>query len=65
MIKLTFKVLLVQAGLTQGKLARKIGTSQQKVSRWARGSQPEYYYLPLLVTALGVDMETVVRSFLA
>jgi len=60
-----FKVLLIRAGLTQGKLAKKIGTSQQMVSRWVQGRQPEYYYLPLLASALGVDIEAVVKSFLA
>ena len=58
------KDLLRKAAMSQSRLARKIGTSQQKVSRWINGSQPEYYYLPLLAEALEVSVEAVVRSFL-
>ena len=59
-----FKILILKADFTQEELAKKLGTSQQNVSRWAQGCQPDYYYLPQMSEALGVNIETIVRAFL-
>lgn len=56
------KILILKAGLTQDKLAKKLGTYQQKVASWINGSQPDYIYLPKLSEILGVTIEDVVNA---
>lgn len=59
-----FKILILKAGLTQDKLAKKLGTYQQKVASWVNGSQPDYIYLPKLAELFGVKIEDVVMAFI-
>lgn len=54
----------LRAGLTQGQLARRAGTTQSAISRWERGgSTPGFETLARLVDACGlrlrVDLESV------
>lgn len=50
------------AGLTQGQLAKMIGTTQAMICRWERGERtPKLSSLQRLATALGVDWTDLVQ----
>ena len=48
----------LELGLSQGKLARAIGTDQSKVSHWEAGHcEPKVFNALLLAKALGTTVE--------
>ena len=56
--------LRTRAGIgKQSELSRRLGISQQTVSRWERGlSRPRDKEIPLLATVLAADQEALFRA---
>jgi DNA-binding XRE family transcriptional regulator len=58
--------LRMQQGLSQSELARRIGTSQSRLSRIEAGlDDPRYSTLTKIAAALGVDLNTLAQALAA
>lgn len=51
-------------GLTQERLAERVGVKQPTVSRWLRGAWPEVPYLPVIASELGVTVDDLLATSL-
>ena len=61
---MTFKELMKRKGYTQAELAEIIGVNQATISGWQNGLRtPRTKQLPLIAKALGVSVNTLVKSF--
>jgi transcriptional regulator with XRE-family HTH domain len=55
------KSLRIAAGLTQDELAKKIGTTQERICMWERGKiKPSVDMLKKLSAAFGVKIEDLI-----
>ncbi len=60
------RALRQEQGLTQSQLAQRLGVSDKAVSKWERGGgSPDLSLLPLLASALAVDLESLLAGELA
>lgn len=56
----TIKTLRIAKGMTQEKLAERLGISSQAVSKWERGiTYPDIMYLPVLTKVLNVSSDAL------
>lgn len=58
------KQILFQRNIKQSQLAKKLGVTQQLVSKWVTGGcQPQIDMLPKLAEALNCSVEEIVNCF--
>lgn len=58
------KQILFQRNIKQSQLAKKLGVTQQLVSKWVTGGcQPQIEMLPKLAEALNCSVEEIVNCF--
>ena len=56
--------LLIDKGITQTELAKRVGISFQSVNRWMTGkSNPSYVYIPKIAEALNIPEKEVIACF--
>lgn len=56
--------MLIDKGLTQTELAKRVGVSFQSVNHWMTGkSNPSYGYIPKIAEALDITTDEVIAYF--